>query len=139
MQLNPYLNFNGQCAEAFKFYEQVLGASNTFSMTWGEMPGADQVPAETHKLIMHSTLNIGDGLLMGADSPPGRYEPPKGMNVSIHVKSVAEGERIFNALSENGNVTMPFQKTFWSPGFGMCVDRFGIPWMVNCEAEANTH
>jgi PhnB protein len=138
MQLNPYLNFNGQCAEAFKFYEQVLGASNTFSMTWGEMPGADQFPAEAHKLIMHSTLSIGDDLLMGADSPPGRYEQPKGMNVSIHVKSVAEGERIFNALSENGNVTMPFQKTFWSPGFGMCVDRFGIPWMVNCEAEAGT-
>jgi PhnB protein len=138
MQLNPYLNFNGQCAEAFKFYEQVLGASNTFSMTWGEMPGADQFPAEAHKLIMHSTLNIGDDLLMGADSPPGRYEQPRGMNVSIHVKSVAEGERIFNALAENGNVTMPFQKTFWSPGFGMCVDRFGIPWMVNCEAEADS-
>jgi PhnB protein len=138
MQLNPYLNFNGQCAEAFKFYEQVLGARITSSMTWGEMPGADQFPAETHKLIMHSTLNIDGGLLMGADSPPGRYEKPRGINVSIHVKSVAEGERIFNALSENGNVTMAFQKTFWSPGFGMCVDRFDIPWMVNCEAEAGT-
>jgi PhnB protein len=133
MQINPYLNFNGQCEPAFKFYEQVLGGKITFSMKWGEMPGADQFPVESHKLIMHSTLSVGDQVLMGADSPPDRYQQPKGMNVSLHLKDVAEGERIFNALSENGNVTMPFQKTFWSPGFGMCVDQFGIPWMVNCE------
>jgi PhnB protein len=137
MQLNPYLNFNGQAEAAFKFYEQVLGGKITFSMTWGEMPGAtDQFPAETHKLIMHATLSVGDQMLMGADAPAGRYEQPKGINVSIHVKDNAEGERIFNALAENGNVTMPFQKTFWSPGFGMCVDQFGIPWMVNTEAAA---
>jgi PhnB protein len=133
MHINPYLNFNGQCEEAFKFYEQVLDGKVTFKMTWGEMPGADQFPAETHKLIMHSTLNIGDQILMGADSPPGRYQQPKGINVSIHVKDTAEGKRIFKALAENGNITMPFEKTFWSPGFGMCVDRFGIPWMVNTE------
>ena len=134
MHVNPYLNFNGQCEAAFKFYEKVLGGKITFSMTWGEMPGADQFPAETDKLIMHATISVGDQSLMGADSPPGRYEKPKGMNVSIHVKDTAAGERIFNALAESGNVTMPFEKTFWSPGFGMCVDRFGIPWMVNCEA-----
>jgi PhnB protein len=133
MQINPYLNFNGQCEEAFKFYERVLGGKITFQMTWGEMPGADQFPPETHSKIMHSSLNIGDQVIMGADSPPGHYQQPKGMNVSIHVKDVAEGERTFNALAENGKVTMPFEKTFWSPGFGMCVDQFGIPWMVNCE------
>ena len=133
MQLNPYMNFNGQCEAAFRFYEQVLGGEITFKMTWGEMPGADQFPSETHKLIMHSTLNVADQILMGADSPPDRYKQPTGMNVSIHLKDKAEGERIFNALAENGNVTMAFQQTFWSPGFGMCVDQFGIPWMVNCE------
>ncbi|HVS21140.1 MAG TPA: VOC family protein [Pyrinomonadaceae bacterium] len=138
MQLNPYLNFNGQAEAAFKFYEPVLGGKITFSMTWGEMPGADQFPAETHKLIMHATLSVGDAVLMGADSPPGRYQQPKGMNVSLHFKDIAEGERIFNSLSENGSVTMPFQKTFWSPGFGMCVDQFGIPWMVNCEGVATS-
>jgi PhnB protein len=135
MHVNPYLNFNGQCEAAFKFYEKVLGGRITFSMTWGEMPGADQFPAETHKQIMHATLSIGDAQLMGADSPPGSYQPPKGMNVSIHVKDTAEGERIFNSLAENGNITMPFDKTFWSPGFGMCVDQFGIPWMVNTEGQ----
>ena len=133
MQLNPHLNFNGECEAAFKFYEQVLGGEITFAMTWGEMPGADQVPEETHKLIMHTSLCVGDQVLMGADSPPDRYEKPKGITVSVSLKDIAECERIFNALAENGNVTMPFAKTFWSIGFGMCVDRFGIPWMVNCE------
>jgi PhnB protein len=136
MQINPYLNFNGECDAAFKFYEQVLGGKITFKMTWGEMPGADQFPAESHKLIMHATLNVDDKVLMGADSPPGQYQQPKGMNVSLHLKDIAEGERIFNALAANGTLQMPFQKTFWSPGFGMCVDRFGIPWMVNCEGAA---
>ena len=133
MKVNPYLTFNGQCEAAFKFYEQVLGGKITFSMTWAEMPGADQYPPESHKLIMHTTLSVGDETLMGADAPPDRYQEPKGINVSLHLKNIADGERIFNALSENGNVTMPFQQTFWSPGFGMCVDKFGIPWMVNCE------
>ena len=133
MHINTYLNFNGQCREAFEFYAGVLGGQITFSMTWGEMPGADQFPKETHHLIMHATLNVGDGVVMGADSPPGRYQQPKGMNVSIHTSDKAEGDRIFKALSEGGNVTMPFEQTFWSPGFGMCVDRFGIPWMVNTE------
>ncbi len=133
MQLNPYVNFNGQCEAAFKFYEKVLGGKITFSMTWGEMPGADQFPAESHKLIMHSTLSLGDKLLMGADAPPGRYQEPKGMNLSLHFKDKAEAERIFKALAEGGSVTMPFEKTFWSPGFGMCVDKFGVPWMINTE------
>ena len=135
MQLNPYVTFNGQCEAAFKFYAQVLNGKVDFMMTWGEMPGADQFPAEMHKLIMHSTLTVRDQTLMGADAPPDRYQQPQGLNVSIHPKDKTEGERIFNALAENGNVTMPFQQTFWSPGFGMCVDQFGIPWMVNCEGE----
>ena len=133
MQVNPYLSFNGQCEEAFKFYEQALGGKIIFMMTWGEAPGADQFPRETHKLIMHATLAIGDQLLMGADSPPDRYERPRGVNVSLHLKDTVEGERIFNALAQNGTIHMPFQQTFWSPGFGACADRFGIPWMVNCE------
>ena len=136
MQLNPYVNFNGEAEAAFKFYEQLLGGKITFSMTWGEMPGADQFPAESHKLIMHATLSVGDGVLMGADSPDGRYQTPTGISVSLHLKDIAECERIFNALAENGSVTMPFQQTFWSRGFGMCVDCFGIPWMVNCEQPA---
>jgi len=136
VQLNPYLTFNGRCEEAFKFYERVLAGKITFTMTWGEMPEANQFPAEAHKLIMHATLSVGDQVLMGADSPPGSYQPPQGINVSLHPKDVAAAERIFNALAEGGSVTMPFQKTFWSSGFGMCVDQFGIPWMINTDAPA---
>jgi len=136
MHINPYLNFDGQCEEAIKFYEQALGAKALFKMTWGEAPMANELPAESHKLIMHATLAIGDGQIMCADSPQGRYHKPTGMNVSVHVKDTAEGERIFKALSENGNLTMPYSQTFWSRGFGMCVDQFGIPWMVNSEESA---
>jgi PhnB protein len=135
MQLNPYLNFNGECEQAFKFYERVLGGKISFMMTWGEMPDASQFPMEAHKLIMHATLKVGDRAIMGADSPPGSYQAPKGMNVSLHNEDTAECERIFNALAEGGDVQMPFQKTFWSAGFGMCVDQFGIPWMINSERE----
>ena len=133
MQLNPYLNFNGTCEAAFKFYEQVLSGKIIFMQTWGDSPACEMMPAESQQSIMHATLNIGEGLLMGADVSPDRYEKPAGISVSIHVKDKAEGERIFIALAEGGNVGMPFQPTFWAAGFGMCTDRFGIPWMVNCE------
>jgi PhnB protein len=133
MQIIPHLNFNGQCREAFETYAKVLGGEIAYMGTWGEMPGADQFPAEMHKLIMHTTIKLGDQMIMGADSPPDRYEKPQGLWVSINVKDVAEGERVFNELSEGGNTVMPFQQTFWSPGFGMCTDRFGTPWMVNTE------
>jgi PhnB protein len=136
MNIIPHLNFNGQCKDAFDFYAKLLDGEVKFSMTWGEMPGgAEQFPPETHKLIMHTTLEVDGHLLMGADSPPDRYTEPKGMTVSIGVKDKAKGERIFNALSEGGKVNMPFEQTFWSQGFGMCVDRFGIPWMVNTEQQ----
>ena len=135
MSISVHLNFNGQCKEAFEFYEKLLGGKITGSMTWGEMPGGevDKLPPETHNLIMHTALEVDNYVIMGADSPPGRYEKPTGLNVAIGAKDKGEAERIFKALSEGGNTTMPFQQTFWSPGFGMCVDRYGIPWMVNTE------
>jgi PhnB protein len=134
MKINAYLTFNGQCEEAFKFYERLLDGKITFMTTWGEMPDAAQLPAEAHKLIMHATLTFGDQTLQGADSPPGHYQKPQGLSVAIH-QDTAECKRIFEALAADGNVLMPFQKTFWSAGFGMCVDRFGIPWMINSERE----
>ena len=135
MRISAHLNFNGQCKEAFEFYEKLLGGKITGSMTWGEVPGGevDKLPPETHKLIMHTALEIGEYVIMGADSPPGRYEKPKGITVAIGAKDKGEAERVFAALADGGSVTMPFQKTFWSTGFGMCVDRFGIPWMVNTD------
>jgi PhnB protein len=84
---------------------------------------------------MHASLKAAGAVLMGSDAPPDRYKKPEGISVSIHVKEPAEAERIFHALAENGSVQMPIQETFWSVRFGMLVDRFGIPWMVNCEQE----
>lgn len=132
MQINPYLSFNGQCAAALKFYEEVLGGKVTFTQTWGDSPMAEHMPKEAHGLIMHATLAVGESQLMCADSPPDRYEQPKGIHIALHFKDAAQGEGVFNRLAEGGQVEMPFQQTFWAAGFGMCVDRFGIPWMVNC-------
>lgn len=132
MKLNPHLNFNGQCAAAFKFYEQRLGAKPMFSLSYKESPMADQFPAEIGDQIMHATIEIGEVLVMGADSPPGYYVQPNGFCVSLGVDDPAEAERIFDALAENGTVNMPLQQTFWALRFGMVIDQFGIPWMVNC-------
>ena len=133
MHLNPYLLFNGNCAEAFKFYEETLGGKIASMFPYAGSPAAEHAPPEWGDKIMHATVMIGDQPLMGSDAPPGRYEPPKGISVSLSLNDAGEGERIFNALAEGGTTTMPFAKTFWAAGFGMCTDRFGIPWMVNCE------
>ena len=133
MQLNPYLLFNGDCAEAFKFYEETLGGKIEGLHTFAGSPAAEHAPPEWGDKVLHATISIGDYKLMGSDAPPGRYEKPTGISVSISLNDREKGERIFNALAEGGTTTMPFGKTFWADGFGMCTDRFGIPWMVNCE------
>jgi PhnB protein len=137
VQINPYLNFDGQCAEAFKYYAQVLGGTIEAMMTHGESQIAGEVPREWHDRILHARLVVGDQLLLASDSPPEMYQKPQGLYVSLQVDKPSDARRIFDALAENGTVTMPFEKTFWAAGgFGMCVDRFGTPWMVNCEQES---
>ncbi len=134
MKLNPCLTFNGQCEAAFKFYEQVLGGKIQTIMTWGDSPMAEHVSPEWRDRIIHATLIVGGTELMGGDAPPDRYEgQPRSFAVTIQVQDPAEADRAFNALAENGTVTMPIQQTFWSSRFGMLVDQFGIPWMINCE------
>ena len=133
MELNPYLTFNGQCQAAFKFYERCFGGKIEMMMTHGESPMADQVPAGWRDKVMHARLVAGERVLMGSDAPPDRYQKPQGFSVSLSVGKPAEAERIFNALAENGSVQMPIQKTFWAERFGTVTDRFGIPWMINCE------
>ena len=136
MQLNPHLSFNGQCEEAFKFYQECLGGKIQMMMTWGESPMADQVSAELRDKIIHATLIVGETAMSGGDSPSDQYEEPKGFAITIQVNDPADAERVFNALAEDGTVTMPMQQTFWAVRFGMLVDRFGIPWVVNCEQAA---
>ena len=136
MQLNPYLFFNGKCESAFKFYEQCLGGKIEMMTTHGDSPMAQQVPSDWRNKIIHARLIVGDRVLMGSDVPPEHYEKMKGFSISLNVDDPAEAERIFNALAANGTVRMPLQQTFWAVRFGMLVDQFGVPWMVNCEQAA---
>jgi PhnB protein len=136
MQLNPYLFFNGDCEAAFKFYEQNLGAKIEAMMPHEGSPAAGHVPAEWGSKILHARLRIGDQVLMASDAPPSSFEKQQGFSINIGVNDPSEAERIFRALAENGKVTMPIAETFWAVRFGMLVDRFGIPWMVNCEKAA---
>lgn len=133
MTINPYLGFNGNCAEAFKHYEKVLGGKIGMMMTHAESPMAAQTPPEHLNRIMHVRLTVGDQVLMGSDNPPGQIDLPKSICVSIGLADPAEAERIYAALSEGGSIDMPLQPTFWAKRFGMFRDRFGIPWMINCE------
>ena len=136
MQLNPYLMFNGTCEAAFKFYGKVLGGKIEAMMPHEGTPAEEHVPEEWRKKIMHARLVIGDEVLMASDAPPEHFQPMKGFSVSLNVDKPAEAERIFQALSEKGSVTMPLQQTFWATRFGMLVDQFGTPWMINCEGSA---
>jgi PhnB protein len=133
MQLNPYLSFNGKCEEAFKFYEKVLSGKIEMMMKYEGSPMADQTPPEWRDKIMHARLITSGEVLMGSDAPPNRYEPMRGITVTIGVDEPADAERIFSALAEGGTVQMPIQQTFWAARFGMLTDRFGTPWMINCE------
>jgi PhnB protein len=132
-QLNPYLTFDGNCAEAMRFYERTLGGKLSL-MTHAESPMADQTPPGSADRIMHARLLLDGGTLMASDAMAGPdYQGMKGFSLSLGYSQVDEAKRVFDALAEGGRVTMPFQKTFWAEGFGMLVDRFGMSWMINVE------
>jgi PhnB protein len=132
----PYMHFNGNCAEAFAFYEKLMGGTTIMMSKYSDSPMANDMPAEMRDKIIHISTKIGNTILMGSDAPPGHYAKPQGFSVSVAVKTPADADRVFAGLSEGGNIIMPIAQTFWSPRFGMCTDRFGIPWMVNCDPAA---
>jgi PhnB protein len=134
MQLNPYLFFHGECKAAFEFYAKVLGGKIEAMTAHEGTPAAEHVSAEWRDKILHARLAVGDKVLMGSDAPPEQSDGAmKGFSITLSPDSPAEAERIFRALAENGTVRMPIQETFWAARFGMLVDRFGTPWMINCE------
>src|SRR4051794_22321376 len=137
MQVNPYLFFDGQCVEAFHFYEQALGGKLEALMTYGDLPEGTPVPPGAKDRALHARLSVGSQALMGSDCPPGEYQPPQGFSVALQIDQAAEARRIFDALAADGTVTAPFGQTFFSAGgFGMLVDRYGTSWMINCEQAA---
>jgi PhnB protein len=135
MQVTPYLSFNGNCAEAFAFYEKSLGAKTTMKMLYGESPMAKDMPPEIQKKVMHARLNVADKIIMGSDAMC-NYEKPAGFHITLSPEDPVEAEVMFKALAEGGTVKMPMEETFWAQRFGMLVDKFGTPWMVNCEKTA---
>ena len=135
MAFLPYLNFGGNCRDAFTRYHEIFGGE-LFIQKMSEMPGAPDMPPEQGELVLHAALMLPDGsMLMASDAEnPAEFGRVQGMWVNHSVKDVEEGRRVFDALSEGGSVEMEFGETFWSPGYGMCTDRFGTPWMVNVES-----
>jgi PhnB protein len=133
MRINTHLNFNGQCEAAFRFYEKALGGKVTFLMTWGESPMANKVPLDWNKKIIHAAFEVSGGqCITGGDAPPNFYQKPQGFCVTINTLTAEESERIFTALADKGVVQMPMEETFWAKSFGMLIDQFGTPWMINC-------
>jgi len=128
--INPYLHYNGNCEAAFKYYEKELGGKVEMMLRYENAPPEMPVPPGHKKLIMHGRISIGGAVVMGSDSPPERFQKPQGFSVSLSIPDPAEAERKFKALCEGGSVGMAFTKTFFSKGFGICTDQFGIPWMV---------
>ncbi len=136
MQLSTYLSFNGNCREAFEFYANVFDTPIGAMISHGDTPAKDHVPAEAHDSIIHAHIKIGKSLLMGADTPPNMEQSAQqGFSITVLVETVDEAKRLFGALSEDGKIIMPMEETFFSKQFGMCTDRFGTPWMINCDPE----
>ena len=133
MQLNTYLTFGGDCKEAFEYYAKVLNGKIVAMFPHRGTPAEKMAPPEWLDKIMHARLEVEGQALMGSDRPPQYNTKPAGFSVNISVKDVAEAERIFAALAQGGDVKMPIAETFWAQRFGMLIDRYGTPWMVNCE------
>ncbi|HLH02901.1 MAG TPA: VOC family protein [Bryobacteraceae bacterium] len=132
MKLNPYLNFNGNCRAAFEFYQQHLGGKITFVMTYGQNPDAHEA-AKQPDAILHASIEIAGVQLQASDVLRDDYQPIHSSYLSLVLDSIEEAERVFGLLTEGGQTFLPMQETFWAHRFGMCRDRFGVPWMISAE------
>lgn len=136
MQMSPYLSFKGDCEAALTLYAQCFGGTVGELFRYGGSPMAGDVPSDWSGKVMHGSATICGQVLMGADMTPNQYEAPQGFSLSVHMSSTADAERIFATLAKGGRIVMPLEKTFWAERFGALVDRFGIPWSINCEASS---
>ena len=132
--VQPYIAFNGNAREAIDFYKKALGAHEIYSQTYGDSPMAEMGPADA---IMHATIKIGESHIMVCDDVRAEGQTTGGnISLAIGLNDVDTARRYFDNLSQGGEVTMPLEKTFWAEAFGMLTDRFGVKWMVNCDAPA---
>lgn len=141
MKIVTSLSFRGQCREAFEFYAKVLGGEITAAMPYGDGPPDMPMAPQYRDWLMHCWLQVGDQAIMGADMDvdwaKNIDKPRNGFDVTLHTDDVAEARRWYDALVEGGQPTMPFGETFWSPGYGGLIDKFGVPWMVNTMPSAD--
>jgi PhnB protein len=135
MKVTPHVSigFDGRCEEAFRFYERCLNGTLAFILRWGNSPAAADAPPGWDAKIYHATLEVGDTVINGGDVHPDRYQRPGGFEFVLPMADELDAERVFEALSDGGQIAMPLQETFWARRFGVLVDRFGIRWCVNCE------
>lgn len=134
MRVEPHLTFGGDCEEAFRFYERLFGGSLVL-LSWGASPAAASVSADWRDKIIHATLTLPDGnALLGADVPAAQHDRPQGFYVLVALPDAADARRVFDALANGGSIRMPLEKTFWSPAFGVVVDRFGTPWEITVDS-----
>lgn len=126
------LSFNGDCAEAIRFYEDALPGKILFELRWGQSPLARDVPPEWSQKICHSTLLVGEAVFHAVDVPPGTYEPPRGFSIVLDIGELDESDRLFRTFAEKGQVHVALQETFWARRYGKVVDQFGIAWEINC-------
>jgi len=133
MKANTYIFFDGNCREAFAFYEKLGIGTVQDLMANKDAPEGQQYDPARADNIMHGSLRIGDVLLMASDMPKDWYKKPEGYNIHLAASDIPEAEKLFAALSEGGTVQMPLEKTFWAERFGAVVDRFNIPWMVSVD------
>lgn len=131
IKIHPHLCFNGQCEEAFNEYQRILGGTINMMMRYSESPLAQDVPADWQNRVIHASLKLGEFELAGADLLA--YKKPQGFYTILNFSEKSEAEKVFNSLARGGEIEMPFAETFWSAGFGVLRDRFGIPWEINSE------
>jgi PhnB protein len=139
MKLYPYLNFGGNCEQAFRFYEQHLGGKIKAMMPHSQSPTPMNVPADFGKAIMYARMTLGETELMGNDVPPDHFEPMRSAYLTLTADSTQEAERVYSLLSENGQLFMPIQETFFAFRFAMLRDRFGTNWMIIHERPMPQH
>ena len=138
MKLYTYLNYGGNCRQAFEFYEEHLGGKIKFVTTHGEQPDNTAVPPEWKNAVLHARMELGETILLGADIPPDRFQPMRSAYLTLIVDGIGEAERIYALLSEGGEIFMPMEETFFARRFAMLRDRFGTSWMLLDEREAVT-
>jgi PhnB protein len=129
--LVPYLSFDGNCADAMRYYERVLDGKLEALLTNAQTPVAEHCPPGNEDRIMHAYLKFDGAELMAGDALAGTYQPMKGVSLALTYATAAQARRVFDALGDGGSVTMPFDKSFWAEGFGMVTDRYGTNWIVN--------